>query len=68
MFFTAPETKGFTLEEMDDVFDSGIPPWRKLEKRSKLDELEQQIIEGNLKISAPGDHVTATQETVTEKA
>lgn len=29
MFFTAHETKGFTLEEMDDVFDSGVPAWKR---------------------------------------
>ncbi|KAL3483184.1 general substrate transporter [Aspergillus germanicus] len=46
MFFTAPETKNFTLEEMDDVFDSGVPAWRKLEKGSRLDELQQEIAHG----------------------
>ncbi|KAL9619937.1 MAG: hypothetical protein Q9160_005494 [Pyrenula sp. 1 TL-2023] len=53
MFLTAPETKGFTLEEMDDVFDSGRWPWQKITKRSRLEELEQEIEEGNLKVTAP---------------
>ncbi|PLB36840.1 sugar porter family MFS transporter [Aspergillus candidus] len=55
MFLTAPETKGYTLEEMDDVFNSGVPAWRKLERKSRLDDLEQEIVQGNLKVSAPGD-------------
>jgi hypothetical protein len=66
MFLTAPETKGFTLEEMDDVFDSGLPAWRKLDKRSRLDELEHQIIDGQLKVAAPGLVGGATTKT-TEK-
>ena len=32
MFLTAPETKGKTLEEMDAVFDSGIPAWKSVPK------------------------------------
>ena len=28
MFLAAPETKGVSLEEMDNVFDSGVPAWR----------------------------------------
>lgn len=68
MFLTAPETKGFTLEEMDEVFDSGIPAWRKAKQRSRLDDLEAEIAEGNLKITGAGKTggATYTQET-TEK-
>ncbi|KAF9891860.1 hypothetical protein FE257_003345 [Aspergillus nanangensis] len=53
MFLTAPETKGYTLEEMDEVFDSGLPAWRRLNKRSRLEELEEEIVHGNLKVTAP---------------
>lgn len=53
MFLTAPETKGKTLEEMDDVFNSGIPPWRGVQKGSRLDQLTRDIEDGNLKIAAP---------------
>ncbi|KAH8432719.1 sugar porter family MFS transporter [Aspergillus melleus] len=65
MFLTAPETKGYTLEEMDEVFDSGIPAWRRLKKRSRLDDLEAEIAEGNLKITGTGKTggATYTQET-----
>ena len=49
MSLLAPETKGYTLEEMDEVFDSGRPAWKKLERRSRLDELEREIEAGNLK-------------------
>lgn len=63
MFLTAPETKGFTLEEMDEVFDSGLPAWRRLEKTSRLEELEHQIIDGQLKVAAPGRAGTTGEAT-----
>lgn len=50
MTLFAPETKGFTLEEMDEVFESGRPAWKKYKKRSRLDELQQEIEAGNLKV------------------
>jgi hypothetical protein len=53
MFLTAPETKGKTLEEMDDVFDSGLPAWKAVPKGSRLDQLQKDIEAGNLKIAAP---------------
>ena len=53
MFIAAPETKGKTLEEMDRVFDSGIPPWKGVPKGSRLDALEMEIEAGNLKVMAP---------------
>ncbi|KAF8248389.1 general substrate transporter [Wilcoxina mikolae CBS 423.85] len=51
MFLTAPETKGKTLEEMDVVFDSGIPAWREVPKGSRLDELRRDIEEGKVKVN-----------------
>ncbi|KAE8453652.1 MFS sugar transporter [Mollisiaceae sp. DMI_Dod_QoI] len=53
MFLTAPETKGKTLEEMDDVFDSGLPAWRSVPKGSRLDQLQKDIEAGKIKIAAP---------------
>ncbi|KAF2761109.1 high affinity glucose transporter [Pseudovirgaria hyperparasitica] len=53
IFLTAPETKGKTLEEMDEVFDSGRPAWRGVSKESRLDKLQQEIERGELKIAAP---------------
>jgi hypothetical protein len=50
MFLTAPETKGKTLEEMDEVFDSGRPAWRRAPKGSRLDALQEEIERGELKI------------------
>lgn len=50
MFLTAPETKGKTLEEMDEVFDSGRPAWRSVPKGSRLDKLREDIEKGELKI------------------
>jgi len=53
MFLTAPETKGKTLEEMDEVFDSGLPAWKSVPKGSRLDQLQKDIEAGNLRVSAP---------------
>lgn len=50
MSLLAPETKGYTLEEMDEVFDSGQPAWKKHKKRSRLEELEREIEAGNIKV------------------
>ena len=67
MFLTAPETKGKTLEEMDEVFDSGRPAWKSVPKGSRLDQLAKDIEAGNLKVSAPFGRQTAAPET-SEKA
>jgi hypothetical protein len=53
MFLTAPETKGKTLEEMDEVFDSGLPAWKSVPKGSRLDQLQKDIEAGHLKVTAP---------------
>ncbi|OAA65498.1 Sugar/inositol transporter [Niveomyces insectorum RCEF 264] len=53
MLLLAPETKGFTLEEMDEVFDSGLPAWKPYKKASRLEQLEREIELGNLKVAAP---------------
>lgn len=53
MALMAPETKGFTLEEMDEVFDSGRPAWKKFDRGSRLEELEREIERGNVKVSVP---------------
>ncbi|SPO06829.1 probable high-affinity glucose transporter [Cephalotrichum gorgonifer] len=52
MFFLAPETKGYTLEEMDDVFDSGRPAWRSGKKSSRLEHLQTEIEQGHIKVVA----------------
>jgi MFS family permease len=54
MALLAPETKGYTLEEMDDVFNSGLPAWKSLNKVSRLEELEKEIEEGKLKVTVRG--------------
>lgn len=56
MTLLAPETRGFTLEEMDDVFDSGRPAWKSYKKESRLDKLQKDIEAGKLKIDAPFGH------------
>lgn len=73
MFLTAPETKGKTLEEMDEVFDSGRPAWRAVPKGSRLDRLQEDIEKGNLKImgnaldAVRGDSVTEEHVHANEK-
>lgn len=66
MFLTAPETKGKTLEEMDDVFDSGRPAWKAVPGGSRLDQLQKDIESGHLKITAPGAQ-SESEVTVEEK-
>jgi hypothetical protein len=51
MFLTAPETKGKTLEEMDTVFDQGIPAWKTAHTGSRLDQLQRDIEKGEVKVS-----------------
>jgi hypothetical protein len=65
MFLLAPETKGKTLEEMDEVFDSGLPAWKAPPEGSRLDKLQKEIEEGNLKVAAP---TTTVQEMHEPKA
>lgn len=57
MTLLAPETRGFTLEEMNEVFDSGRPAWKSFKKESRLDQLTKDIEAGNVKINAPFSHV-----------
>lgn len=65
MFLTAPETKGKTLEEMDEVFDSGLPAWKTVQTGSRLDQLAKDIEAGNLKIAAPTGGAVATEKQAT---
>lgn len=58
MFFAAHETKGYTLEEMDDIFDSGIRPWQKRQRPSRLDALQQQIVRGSVVVEVPRKRVS----------
>lgn len=51
----APETKGKTLEEMDSVFDSGIPPWKAGKIESRLDQLQRDIEAGDVKVATNKD-------------
>lgn len=64
MTLLAPETKGYTLEEMDDVFNSGIPAWKKFNKESKLDQLERDIKDGNIKVGVSEKVVEERSEEV----
>ncbi|KAK7180275.1 MFS sugar transporter [Paraphaeosphaeria sporulosa] len=63
MFLTAPETKGKTLEEMDEVFDSGIPAWKTHGGSSRLDQLQRDIEKGDLKITTAAHPTATTTET-----
>jgi len=62
MFLTAPETKGKTLEEMDEVFDTGRPAWKGVPKGSRLDQLQADIEKGNIKIDIPRGRADSTAQ------
>jgi MFS family permease len=51
MFLAAPETKGHTLEEMDDIFDSNQWPWQIKATSSRLDKLAADIEAGAHKVT-----------------
>lgn len=71
MALLAPETRGYTLEEMDEVFDSGRPAWKSYKKESRLDQLQKEIEAGNVKVDAPfrsGEKQAPTAATTTAPA
>lgn len=43
MYCTAYETKGYTLEEMHQVFDSGVPAWKFRQGESRIEEMASRI-------------------------
>ncbi|KAL8923975.1 MAG: hypothetical protein Q9208_004259 [Pyrenodesmia sp. 3 TL-2023] len=49
-WLTVRETKGKTLEEMEEVFESGRPAWRGVASGSRLDKLQRDIAEGTVKV------------------
>jgi len=53
VFFAAPETKGKTLEEMDEVFASGVKPWKAGRTGSRLDDLQRDIEAGRVRVTMP---------------
>jgi hypothetical protein len=67
MFLTAPETKGKTLEEMDSVFDNGIPAWKTSGQGSRLDQLQRDIEKGEVKVATTAHPTAAHTEHVEPK-
>lgn len=61
MFLFAQETKNKTLEEMDEVFDSGIPAWKSRTTVSRLDQLTRDIEKGDVKVQTRGAQATEGQ-------
>ena len=59
MYFTAYETKGKTLEEMDDVFDGDYQPWQNAPVGSRLDKITKDIETGKVKV----EHVSHVHTT-----
>jgi MFS family permease len=51
VFLAAPETKGKTLEEMDEVFESGRKAWQPQPRGSRLDDLAKRIEEATFEAS-----------------
>jgi MFS family permease len=68
VFLAAPETKGKTLEEMDEVFDTGVPAWRSTNTASRLDRLQRDIETGAVKVAAPGVSQSLSGEKIEPKA
>lgn len=66
MTLMAPETKGYTLEEMDDVFDSGRPAWKTHKKTSRLDQLARDIELGEVKVPGLGHEEGVTKSTAVD--
>ncbi|KAL9037016.1 MAG: hypothetical protein Q9180_003966 [Flavoplaca navasiana] len=54
VWLTVRETKGKTLEEMEEVFESGRPAWRGVSRGSRLDRLQRDIAEGTVKVRLSG--------------
>jgi len=58
MFFAAHETKRRTLEEMEDIFDSGFPPWKTSKMTSsRLELLAEEIAKGDKGREVEAEHV-----------
>ncbi|KAI4111179.1 MAG: hypothetical protein LQ345_006850 [Seirophora villosa] len=51
VWLTVRETKGKTLEEMEEVFESGRPAWKGVSSGSRLDKLQRDIAEGRVKVN-----------------
>lgn len=43
MYYAAYETKGYTLEEMHEVFESKVPPWEFRQGESRVEALASRI-------------------------
>jgi hypothetical protein len=57
MFLAAHETKRRTLEEMDDVFDSGLPAWKTSKISSqRLEQLVEELTKGDKTREAEAEH------------
>ena len=54
VWLSVRETKGKTLEEMEEVFESGMPAWRGVSRGSRLDKLQREIAEGVVKVGLRG--------------
>lgn len=63
VFLAAPETKGKTLEEMDEVFESGRKAWQPQPKGSRLDDLTKRIEEGTFEASGRADINSRREQT-----
>ena len=57
MFLFAHETKQRTLEEMDEVFDSGVPAWKSSKIRTnRLEQLAEEIAQDPKAVQAEFEH------------
>lgn len=55
-----------TLEEMDEVFDSGLPAWRSHKIRSaRLEQLAAELARDSKGMEAETEHITAPSPAAT---
>ena len=55
MWLCAYETKGMTLEEMEEVFEGGEKAWQGKGRRSRLERLAREIEEGKVVVGKEGE-------------
>jgi hypothetical protein len=67
MFLAAYETRGYTLEEMDDVFDAAEPAWRKVSRPSRINALEKSIAEGTITVVTPFSRLRRSSQGTAKK-
>ncbi|KAL6898890.1 sugar transporter domain-containing protein [Trichoderma evansii] len=68
IYYAAYETKGYTLEEMHEVFDSKLPPWEFRPEESRVEALASRIRQQQRELQrANGRNRTGTEAIAAEE-